>query len=60
MKKYKLDPKSNLFDIVIPTGEGADDDGFFDDCPLCQQLRKESEKGNFEEVVIQWEEEDAN
>ena len=60
MKKYKIDPETELTEIVIPFGEGASSDGLFDDCPLCQKLKKEMEKGNGGEVIMQWEDEEAN
>jgi hypothetical protein len=62
MKQYKIDSKRSLFEVVVPTGEGAADDGLFDDCPACQELRKaigEGQSGEAE-VVIQWEDDDAN
>ncbi len=60
MKKYRIDPKSNLYEIVVPTGDAAADDGLFDDCPACQEMERQIQMGNGGEVVIQWEDEDAN
>jgi hypothetical protein len=60
MKKYKTKPKSELYEVIIPFEKTEDDDGFFDDCPLCQQLKQQIKNGEVESVPIQFEVDDVN
>jgi len=58
MKTYKRDPKSELFEIIVPFGpEGFAPRGpseeFFDDCAICQQLKKDVESGRAQAVPFQ-------
>ena len=48
MKTDKQDKNRNLYEVIVPFGTGHNDmaeDGLFDDCPLCQQMRKDIEAG---------------
>lgn len=54
MKNYKHRNKE-IQSVVIPfiTGDSANAvDGLFDDCPVCQEVREQIERGEVEEVVI--------
>ncbi len=38
-----------MFEIIVPFGEDSPmEDGLYDDCPYCQRLKEELEKGNIE------------
>lgn len=51
MKTKTFQRKENTYEVIVPFG-GADapDDGLFDDCPICQQLKKDLEEGKLEAV----------
>ncbi len=51
MKKNKRSKNRNMFEVVVPfpgKESEAADDGLFDDCPICQELRKQKEAGQIE------------
>lgn len=54
MKTYKNRQAPNLHSIVIPflNAKGESDDDLFDDCPVCQLLKKQIESGELEEISI--------
>jgi hypothetical protein len=45
MKKYKTNAKENLYEVIVPLGPGSGDDGLFDDCPICQELKRQMGSG---------------
>ena len=60
MNKYQTDPKKTLYEVVVPLTDEAGKDGLFDDCPLCQEMRREIELGTVRAGYIQWEDKDAD
>ena len=59
MKTNRKFKKGELFEVVTPFGPSGDlgVDGLFDDCPLCQELKRNLEAGAIEEVWDEREEE---
>ena len=54
--------KTELFEIILPFPNNSVDPGaevLFDDCPLCQELKRQIESGEVTSVPIQWEMGDA-
>lgn len=61
MKKYEINSGSNLYELIVPFGEGIngmDSHGLFDDCPICRKLKQQIEKG--EVVPLSVEEDGKN
>ncbi len=50
----RLDQKS-IYETVVPFDSEKED--LFDDCPLCQKLKKQLESGEVEEVSLEEREE---
>lgn len=52
MKTFKKTGNRNLFEIILPFDSASKPDGeeLFDDCPLCQELKKQLENGEAFEV----------
>ncbi len=49
--KAKTFKKDEMYEVIIPFGLGpVPEDGIFDDCPICRQLKKDLETGRAEEV----------
>lgn len=56
-KKQNYMGASNLIEVIFPfPGKEslADADGLFDDCPLCQDLKKRIQSGEVEGGVEVW------
>lgn len=51
MKTYESS-KSDLVEIILPVG-GEPGGELFDDCPLCQELKRALEEGELKSVPIQ-------
>ena len=52
MKRTKTE-KSEWGEIVLPFGEDSPVGELFDDCPICQELKRKMEAGEIEEMPIQ-------
>ncbi len=59
MKKQK-NVSSQLYEIIVPLNEAvAAEDGLFDDCPICQELRRQAAQGQTD-IPVQVDIDDMN
>ncbi len=56
MKKYKNKQNTGLDEISLPfdSGGSSNEGELFDDCPLCQELKRKIEEGEGEVHSTQW------
>ncbi len=61
MNKFKINGQENLYEIIVPFGgeAGGPGDSLFDDCPLCQELKRQMDNGEVESVPVQVEVDDG-
>ena len=55
MKTFKRAGTQNLFEVVVPFGDGIAGfgrDELFDDCPVCQELKKQLAAGVIDEIEV--------
>ncbi len=52
--KNKYQRNDGFFEVVVPFGNPqAGADALFDDCPICQELRRQIERGEVDAVPMQ-------